>query len=144
METKQCGKCKIEKPVCEFYKCKRDGYRSRCKSCHRLDLKLFGLTGYWKRYQREYYQRPEVKEGIRKRKNEYRKLPRVRIKNLARYYTRHEIRAGRINREACAMCDKEQSEAHHLDYNQPLMIVWLCVDCHRAVHYKESYQGEKK
>lgn len=32
------------------------------------------------------------------------------------------------------ICGKEQSEAHHLDYEQPLMVMWLCSDCHTQIH----------
>lgn len=134
METKVCGKCKQEKPISEFYKHKRDGYQSQCKTCRKEVQREYAKTGYFTRYQSQYEQKPKVKKRIA----EYRKKPRVKIKNMARWYTNHEIRAGRINREPCAMCNKEQAEAHHLDYNQPLLIVWLCPDCHRKVHLKKG------
>lgn len=35
MQTKICTKCKVEKPVTDFTKSTRDGYRSSCKLCHR-------------------------------------------------------------------------------------------------------------
>ncbi len=38
MDTKKCSKCKIEKPLKDFYKCNRDklGVQSRCKLCIKL------------------------------------------------------------------------------------------------------------
>jgi len=47
---KICSKCKQERPVSEFYKSKRDGYRSRCKPCHREDRIEFEKTGYYEKY----------------------------------------------------------------------------------------------
>lgn len=134
METKVCGKCKQEKLVSEFYKSKRDGYRSRCIPCGKEDCREYAQAGYSARYQRDYSKRDYVKKRLRENKVKYRQRPEVRIKNMARWYTGNQIRAGKINREPCAICGKEQGEAHHLDYNQPLAIVWLCPDCHRNAH----------
>lgn len=136
MNTKRCSKCKQEKPVSEFFKNKsrKDGYRARCKLCHREDCRDYAKTGYYRRYNREYERRPEVKERRKVTKAVYRNRPDVKIKNMARWYTNHEIQAGRIKREPCAFCGKEQSEVHHPDYNEPLLIVWLCADCHRRIH----------
>jgi len=134
VDTKRCGKCGQVKPLSEFHKSKRDGYRSRCKLCHREDCRDYAKTGYYNRYNREYEQRPEVKERRRVTKVAYRSRSDVRIKNMARWYTNHEIRAGRIKREPCALCGKKQAEAHHTNYNEPLLIVWLCADCHRTIH----------
>ena len=136
MNTKRCGKCGQTKPVSEFFKSKnqKDGYRSRCKSCHMEDCKAYAQTGYYKRYNREYERKPEVRERRKLTKVEYRQRTDVRIKNMARSYTNHLIRAGKLNREPCAFCGKEQAESHHIDYTQPLIIVWLCADCHREIH----------
>ena len=125
METKICSRCKQEKTIGEFYKHNRDGYRSRCKSCQGEDSK-------------EYFRRPEVKERTksyyRKYDKDYRKRPYVMVKDFARSYLNHAIQAGRVNREPCSMCGKEQAEGHHEDYYQPLLIVWLCPPCHQATH----------
>jgi len=93
--------------------------------------------------QKEYQNRPDVKERTKLRKREYRLRPEVRIKNMARWYVNHEIRAGRISREPCALCGKEQGQAHHPDYDLPLMIVWLCDDCHREAHLTFLKEVEK-
>ena len=50
---------------------------------------------------------------------------------------------GRINREPCALCGQEQGEAHHEDYNEPLLIVWLCKQCHHQVHNLLKKQAEE-
>jgi len=34
----------------------------------------------------------------------------------------------------CEVCGEENSEAHHLDYNDPLNVLWLCKKHHREWH----------
>ena len=128
METKTCGRCKQIKPLIEFYKSKRDGYRSRCKPCHNLDVK-------------EYYKRPGARRRQKIYQDEYRKRSYVKAKIYARNCTTVAIKMGRICRGSCAVCGKEQGQVHHLDYNEPLMIVWLCPNCHRRLHKQLSLLG---
>lgn len=134
METKICGRCKAEKPVSEFYRNTQSGYGAECKPCHRVSNREYYKTEHGRRYKREYVKRPEVRKRINEKKAQYRQRPDVRIKNMARWYTNHEIRAGRLKREPCALCGKPQAEAHHEDYSQPILIVWLCPDCHSNIH----------
>lgn len=89
-----------------------------------------------KRYEEQYYQRPEVKKRKREEQKKYRNDPRLRIRHLARWYTSHRIASGSISKEPCALCGKDQAEAHHLNYEKPLLIVWLCPDCHGKEHIK--------
>lgn len=136
MKSKICGRCKQEKPISEFFKSTRDGYGSYCKDCLKEYAKEYNQkTGYYTRYQREYQKKPEVRKRRNEKRAEYRQRIDIRIKNLARKYTNLAILRGELTREPCAFCGKEQGEAHHLDYNQPLLIVWLCSDCHRELHY---------
>ena len=134
MNTKICGKCKKEKPLTEFYPHKRDGFRSRCKDCHKDDLKEYRSTEGYLSYMRKYLKMPKARAHDRDWRKEYRKRPYVRIKTYAQTYVNHAIQSGRINREPCSVCGVKQAEAHHSDYNEPLLIVWLCADCHRELH----------
>ena len=127
--TKICGRCKIEKPVSEFYKSTRDGYRSRCMPCHAEDCKLYAETGY--------YQRPEVK----KRRREDWHRPDEQAKNFARNCLGSAIRAGKISRQPCSICGEEQAEGHHEDYSQPLEVKWLCRPCHKKLHIGGDNEG---
>ncbi len=134
METKICGKCKQEIPVSEFYKSKRDGYRSRCKPCCLEDQREYAKTGYHREYQR----RPEVAERRKSWQREYdkgyNKRPDVMAKDFARNHLNYAIQAGRVNREPCSICGKGQAEGHHEDYDLPLIVVWLCHSCHIKLH----------
>lgn len=49
-----------------------------------------------------------------------------------------------VRPSACAWCDDESQpiQGHHPDYARPLMVVWLCVSCHRAHH--QAYAIERR
>ena len=142
MGTKICGKCKQEIPISEFYKSKRDGFRSRCKPCNREDTQEYIKTGYY----REYYKRPEIierrKPYMREYMRGYTKQPDVAVKVFARHYLNNAITAGTINREPCTMCGKEQAHGHHEDYSKPLLVVWLCSGCHWKLHAQRKVYKE--
>lgn len=140
METKICSRCKIEKPVSEFHKCKKTGYQYWCKPCHRKDNIEYAKTGYYA----EYRCRPEVVERRKEYRTEYRQRPAVMVKDFARSYLNNAIRDGRFNREPCAMCGEEQAEGHHDDYSQPLLVVWLCAECHTELHISQRRIKEKE
>lgn len=84
--------------------------------------------------------RPEVRERRLAWKRAYRKSPEVRKKDNARTRVAYEIRMGRMVRGPCERCGASPSttEAHHTDYDQPLLVTWLCKDCHEAAHHKET------
>lgn len=59
----------------------------------------------------------------------------------ARRRFRHHVRSGwnpkgRIHKESCCKCGDWNAEAHHLDYHEPFVVVWLCASCHRKVERK--------
>lgn len=58
----------------------------------------------------------------------------------ARSDLNHAIQQGKINRLPCRLCGKKQSQAHHPDYNKPLDVEWLCLDCHWQIH-KTIYEN---
>ena len=43
-------------------------------------------------------------------------------------------RRGRLIRLACEACGALHAEKHHVDYNQPLLVRWLCRPCHLKEH----------
>lgn len=81
-DGKTCAKCKVFKSFGEFYWCKRDGFRSHCKSCIKLynqeyhaanadKIKLYNQEYYAANadelnlQKQEYYQKNKVKEIAR-------------------------------------------------------------------------------
>ncbi|KKK69556.1 hypothetical protein LCGC14_2932860, partial [marine sediment metagenome] len=77
-------------------------------------------------YQKEYQKTRKWKDYVNEYWKEYAKRPNTRAKILARHYAQNALRRGELKREACSFCGQEQAEMHHNDYNQPLLIVWLC------------------
>jgi hypothetical protein len=52
----------------------------------------------------------------------------------ARRLTRAAILGGRLIPEPCERCRDPQAQAHHDDYSKPLVVRWLCRDCHAEHH----------
>lgn len=154
MKTKICGVCKQEKPITEFYTHKRDGYQSGCKSCKRIEGRKYSKSPARRAYNRKVYERlkangyfkdyeqkPEVKQRRNAQQREYANNPRVRIRFLARWYARRMTENGTIKQQPCALCGDVNSERHHPNYNEPLLIVWLCAKCHQELHNKLKAEG---
>ncbi len=134
MKNKRCTKCGRYKPLSGFHREGAENHQAWCKDCKR-------------EYKREYIKRPEVKTKQRATYErlkdegyfrEYHKKqsqdPRLRVRFLARWYAKRMVRTGVIEKQPCAECGEAQSQMHHPDYDHPLLIVWLCQDCHKALH----------
>ena len=57
---------------------------------------------------------------------------KLRIK--ARSDLNHAIRDGILERQSCKVCGDVKSEGHHINYKNPLEVVWLCDKHHHAEH----------
>lgn len=55
-------------------------------------------------------------------------------RSRCRAYTHVLLKRGKLQKQPCARCGSEKSQAHHPDYSDPRTVVWLCVDCHRETH----------
>jgi hypothetical protein len=64
----------------------------------------------------------------------------IRTISICQCKTRYAIVAGYLVRpEKCSVCEQSADEvgqlvAHHLDYNNPLDVVFLCRSCHAITH----------
>ena len=79
---------------------------------------------------RNYYHNNKEKFDKYKKKyieNNYDKIVAFRKFN-------NEIAQGRIKRQSCEVCGKENADAHHDDYNKPLEVRWLCRTHHKEWH----------
>lgn len=137
---KECFKCKITKPLTEFYKHPEmsDGHLNKCKDCTRKDT----VSNYEKR--KDYYRAyDKARAKTEKRKISRRKHLQTHRKkypkaNKARQAVTNALRAGKIKKEPC-WCGETKVEAHHPDYDQPLMVVWLCHRHHKEIHGRKVY-----
>jgi hypothetical protein len=142
---KQCFKCQEFKPLGEFYRHPRmsDGHLNKCKLCAMKDVS----ENYHKRkdqyaaYERDREERPDRKASkIRYQRERRRRHPN---KYRARNAVSNAIRDGRILRQACEVCGTTEGvEAHHVDYDRPLDVRWLCFADHRAEHGQETLQAQ--
>lgn len=106
---KYCGKCNQDVPVSRFHKnaCKKDGLQSWCVVCQRDVMRA---------------RERAVKNPQKKRRTEPRK-----IASRAKY--KQALRKEELVRGECAAVGdphEGQIEGHHLDYDLPLCVVWLC------------------
>jgi hypothetical protein len=71
-----------------------------------------------------------------------------RQRNLEKYRAhwmlRNAIKKGIVTRPDTCACGKGPVEGHHADYSQPLMVKWLCRECHNIIHREERWMARKK
>ena len=139
---KRCRDCGQEKELEEFYR-QREGRQPACKECAkaysrrhyaevvstaegRLLVREQARASYWRNRDRV------LKYYIERRKREP-----LRFKALDDL--NHAVQGGRVvPAEACERCGHDFSfsrrESHHEDYSRPLDVIWLCSECHGAIH----------
>ena len=129
---KECFKCKISKPLSDFYRHSQmaDGHLGKCKECTKKDV-------------REHrFENDSVREYDRKRgsRRSYEKTKEYRENNPKKYKAHtmvgKAIRDGTLVKpECCEQCGSNFAlNAHHDNYNFPLEVRWLCSRCHHIWH----------
>lgn len=91
------------------------------------------------RRNREYSRTPEGKAAHAKANKAWRE--RNRRKVAAWSAVARAIERGDLTRHPCERCGNEQAEAHHDDYDKPLVVMWLCDDDHKARHRELKAAG---
>ena len=131
--VKTCFKCNEEKPMEDFYRHPQmpDGTVNKCKECNKRDVRenRKKRVDYYREYDRE--------RGSRQNKS-YRDDYRERFpdKKKAHDALSNAVRDGKLFREPCEKCGREDTHGHHDDYSKPLDVRWLCPPCHFAEHNK--------
>ena len=59
-------------------------------------------------------------------------------KDDARYLSKLALQNGIITKDSCEVCGEEKVDMHHLDYSDPLKIMWLCRSHHLEWHRKNE------
>ena len=133
---KRCFVCSETKPLDSFYKHQRmaDGHLNKCKDCTKAYVNA---------------RRREMPEHVRAIDNARHKSPERKakmvmysrkarqnnpLKYMAHRLVQQALKAGILQRAECERCENPKAEAHHPDYSQPLLIMWLCLRCHRLEH----------
>lgn len=79
------------------------------------------------------YTPKEQKNIIRKFEQHY--------KNQTRSKTKKFIKEHKINFKKCLLCEREVClQIHHVDYENPYLIVPLCLECHGKQHSKNKVE----
>lgn len=104
----------------------REEHKDKCKESHNKSIKknpeLYRIS------KRKWNKKNLVKKAELARKYRIRKSKEVEARNLAQ-----KIKIP-IN-EKCELCKINLAmERHHPNYNQPLEVMFLCVECHGRLH----------
>lgn len=68
------------------------------------------------------------------------KIATINSKNKypEKYMARQEVliakRKGVLIKKSCEKCGNTIVHAHHINYSEPLNVVWLCINCHIKEH----------
>jgi hypothetical protein len=144
-ELHVCRTCGESKPRDEFYTQKNGTRFHDCKPCWRTKTKAnrAGKIGYYREYDRNRNDDPDrvvARNLYRKRnprgsdaaKKAY--YQRNKEKKRANVIVKRALERGDLIRQPCERCGNLDVEAHHEDYSEPLVIVWLCPKHHGARH----------
>lgn len=73
-------------------------------------------------------------ERARRQRERYAADVEFRKRMLARSHAKNAQNRGQIKQSPCEKCGSADSQKHHQDYSKPLEVIWLCRDCHKAIH----------
>lgn len=130
---KTCFKCNESKPLTEYYKHgqMKDGHLNKCKTCTKKDVHV---------HRHESPSREKILAYDRARGNrqtlEYNQEYKAKYpkKYKAHGMVNRAMKAKKLFSEACEVCGKENTHAHHDDYDKPLNVRWLCAEHHHQWH----------
>ena len=143
---KICRRCGRELPLDEFYvhKDMADGHLNICKECVKARVTKHRYNNLEKIHE---YDR--VRSNSKKRKALRRLITKRRRKETG-YQKAHRnlernVKKGTVKKPMqCQCCGKKaRLEAHHMDYDRELEVIWLCVSCHRQYHLGKTKTAEK-
>ena len=52
----------------------------------------------------------------------------------ARLLVSRALKSGKLKRNKCEICGDLKTQAHHENYENPLVVNWFCKSCHDIVH----------
>jgi hypothetical protein len=87
---------------------------------------------YWKEF------RKENGKKIYEQEKAIRMTPSGKKRFIANHKVYEAILSGKMSRPTvCENCHSvSRTEGHHVDYDKPLDVIWLCRSCHENVHRK--------
>lgn len=118
-----CSKCKVKDVPFIKYSSYGGVSYYRCRPCN---------SEHARKYRRTEKGMANIRKALRKSINKYPE------KQFARKKVSNAINKGLLVRPlTCSQCNVHgRIEGHHLDYDRPLDVLWLCTSCH-AKHHKD-------
>ncbi len=141
-ERFRCPTCEQFLPRDGFYKTKRTlfGVSSQCRKCHMRTSQKSRNHESACQLRRESMRRQRANDPEKFRaRDRARSVARVHNdKTRARASLNAAVRCGQVQRPAtCSRCGKlGRVTGHHDDYSKPLVVTWLCYECHGREHRK--------
>lgn len=142
---KRCFKCGEVKPIDSYYRHPQmlDGHLNKCIECTRKDVREHREKNLdrFREYDRERYRRFDY------RKEQVNSLAEKRPRQVSAARTLgNAVKSGRVQKaEACWHCGAtEQIEGHHVHYDLPLDVVWLCRSCHCKAHRETTLYEQRR
>lgn len=121
-----CNKCHERKPLTKQYfhvdNSRTRGFSYTCRKCRVVQNHGEKRRRYVKESQKKY------------RTNN-------RVKHRAREKSIKALRDGLLTKKPCAVCDGKKSEMHHINYDNPLAVIWLCRGHHAELHANINQMG---
>lgn len=143
---KQCKQCGAQKAESEYY-----ARRLSCKACVKASVRANYANNreHYREYERsrsslphrveareKYQKTPAGKERSNAAKRSY--IQRNPEKRIAHNLTQSALKRNKVWRSPCCMAPgcfgTENLHGHHVDYDKPLSVVWLCAPCHSRLH----------
>lgn len=120
-QTKVCFKCRIEKPLSDFYKHSRmaDGHLNKCKECAKMDVREKYEENIWLP---DYVEKERLRGRIKYEKYRYKnKNKHPENCSTAKYLKKQGI-------------DLSGKEVHHWNYNLKNNVFVLNLRAHSLIH----------
>lgn len=126
-------------------------YKAYQKEYFKTYIKSPKYKEYHRQYSLKYIKSKKYKDYLEKRSKteEYKKYHRdykrkyyqqaindIRLKYLCRKKTHNLIKHKKLIKQPCIICNSKVVQAHHLDYNKPEVVVWICRKHHEELHKK--------
>ena len=115
-----CNVCNVPKTSNEFFRNSRNlrGFDHNCKRCETI-----------RKTQSAWYKESH---------NQWAKINKHKVN--ARSAVARALRKNKLFKpKVCELCGNTvKLNAHHEDYNKPLVVIWLCTDCHYKHHHPEK------
>ncbi len=143
---KRCFKCGEHKPPTDFYAARgmAEGVMGKCKECAKSDVRqnrrlhLDCFRAYDRKRAKTMKRRLDRAERCKRRRASH------PSEAACRDAVQRAVRAGRLSKaDLCGYCGGGIGalHAHHVRYDWPLAVVWLCAACHSGVHHRRELAG---